>query len=68
MTEIEDELRALGERWTHACQWTQQQLAALQALERRRAELAAQGAQLRAACDDHETQLKQVACPRPHTG
>ncbi|XP_063538770.1 uncharacterized protein LOC134748000 [Cydia strobilella] len=32
VVEMEDELRALGERWSHTCQWTLAQLARLQAL------------------------------------
>ncbi|XP_063382009.1 dystrophin-like [Cydia fagiglandana] len=33
VVEMEDELRALGERWSHTCQWTLAQLARLQALQ-----------------------------------
>ncbi|KAL0868146.1 hypothetical protein ABMA27_007698, partial [Loxostege sticticalis] len=56
VTEIEDQLTALGERWSHTCQWTLQQLERLQTLQSRWAT----HTDLLRACDEHETALKEM--------
>ncbi|VVC94725.1 unnamed protein product [Leptidea sinapis] len=56
VTEIEDQLRALGERWSHACQWIVQRLQRLQGLQA----LHERGAQLKSDADALETELKQM--------
>ncbi|CAG4985372.1 unnamed protein product [Colias eurytheme] len=56
VTEIEDQLRALGERWSHACQWTLARLQRLQAL----AALHAHSETLHTAADELERELKQM--------
>lgn len=56
MTEIEDQLTALGERWSHTCHWTLQQLERLHALQERWGRHAA----LLRAADDHEAALKEM--------
>ncbi|XP_050354937.1 dystrophin, isoforms A/C/F/G/H isoform X1 [Nymphalis io] len=56
VSEIEDQLRALGERWSHACQWT---LARLERLQRCNA-MEQQEAQLRTDIHQLETDLKQM--------
>lgn len=53
VTEIEDQLRALGERWSHACQWTLARLARL------RAAVAAE-----ARAHELERELKEVTSQR----
>lgn len=57
VTEIEDQLTALGERWSHTCQWTLQQLERLQTLKSRWT----MHTDLLHACDEHETALKEVS-------
>lgn len=59
-TEIEDQLGALSERWSHTCQWTVHQLNRLRDLQHRWTQLDADHAHLLRACDTHETELKQV--------
>lgn len=56
VVEIEDQLRALSERWAHTCQWTSAQLARLSAL----AALDATLEQLRAAAERAEATLKRM--------
>lgn len=56
VSEIEDQLRALGERWSHACQWTLSRLERLQ----RCGALDQQAAKLRTDILELETDLKQV--------
>lgn len=51
---MEDELRALGERWAHTCQWTLAQLARLRAL-------------VELQPDPAEERLKQVRSDRTTT-
>lgn len=60
VTEIEDELTALSERWSHTCQWTMQQLQRLRELQARWEALDTQHAELLAAADAYETELKQM--------
>ncbi|CAG9793162.1 unnamed protein product [Diatraea saccharalis] len=60
VTEIEDELTALGERWTHTCQWTLQQLQRLQDLQARCTQLDQQHATLLQDIDALEAELKQM--------
>lgn len=60
VTEIEDELTALSERWSHTCQWTTQQLQRLQELQDRWAALDTQHAELLQAADSYETELKHM--------
>ncbi|KAG6458770.1 hypothetical protein O3G_MSEX011047, partial [Manduca sexta] len=60
VTEIEDQLTALSERWSHTCQWTVQQLQRLQGLQARWTSLLDQHNELLQACDAHETALKQM--------
>ncbi|XP_039760235.1 dystrophin-like isoform X3 [Pararge aegeria] len=55
-SEIEDQLRALGERWSHACQWT---LARLERLQRGAA-LDQQSAELHEQVHRLEADLKQM--------
>lgn len=65
VTEIEDQLRALGERWSHACQWT------LDRLRRAQDQLAAdeRATDLRTAADGLERDLKRMeACPVSEVG
>ena len=64
MTEIEDQLRALGERWSHTCQWTLQQLQRLQDMRARWTQLEQRHAELLALTDSHETAPKQVTVIR----
>ncbi|XP_028157710.1 dystrophin, isoforms A/C/F/G/H-like [Ostrinia furnacalis] len=56
VAEIEDQLTALGERWSHTCGWTLAQLARLRALRAR--DDAHQ--ELLQACSRHEASLKQM--------
>ncbi|CAH0731277.1 unnamed protein product, partial [Brenthis ino] len=56
VSEIEDQLRALGERWSHACQWTLSRLERLQ----RCAALQQQQLQLTADIHQVEVDLKQM--------
>ncbi|XP_038221210.1 dystrophin-like [Zerene cesonia] len=56
VTEIEDQLRALGERWSHACQWTLARLQRLQAL----CALLDHSDTLHTAADELERDLKQM--------
>ncbi|CAB3224722.1 unnamed protein product [Arctia plantaginis] len=60
VTEIEDQLTALSERWSHTCQWTSAQLARLSALVARGAALDAAHDELRAAAQRAEAQLKHM--------
>lgn len=60
MTEIEDQLRALSERWAHTCQWSGAQLQRLQRLQDAWAQLDARHGALLHECDGLETTLKQV--------
>ncbi|XP_026745116.1 dystrophin-like, partial [Trichoplusia ni] len=60
VTEIEDQLTALSERWSHTCSWTMQQLARLRELQERWAALEAEHAGLARALDAHEAELKQL--------
>nr|XP_049693576.1 dystrophin, isoforms A/C/F/G/H isoform X3 [Helicoverpa armigera] len=60
VTEIEDELTALSERWSHTCQWTMQQLERLQELQARWDALDAQHEALLGAADACERELKQM--------
>ncbi|XP_047511118.1 dystrophin-like isoform X6 [Pieris napi] len=65
VTEIEDQLRALGERWSHACQWT------LDRLRRAQDQHAAdqRAADLRTAAESLERDLKRMeACPVSEVG
>ncbi|GBP04625.1 Utrophin [Eumeta japonica] len=60
VTEIEDQLTALGERWTHTCQWTLSQLSRLQALQAQWTALDQQYISLLQSCDQKENILKQM--------
>ncbi|RVE39980.1 hypothetical protein evm_015370, partial [Chilo suppressalis] len=60
VTEIEDELTALGERWSHTCQWTLEQLRRLQALHSHCAALDEQHARLLRGAVRAEGELKQM--------
>ncbi|XP_045487028.1 dystrophin, isoforms A/C/F/G/H isoform X5 [Pieris rapae] len=65
VTEIEDQLRALGERWSHACQWT------LDRLRRAQDQHAAdqRATELRTAAEGLERDLKRMeACPVSEVG
>lgn len=58
--EIEDQLRALSERWALTCQWTETQLNKLQALQSEWKALDQQYEKLLQWITDKEIQLKQV--------
>lgn len=58
--EIEDQLRALSERWALTCQWTETQLNKLQALQTEWRVLDQQYEKLLQWINDKEIQLKQV--------
>ncbi|XP_052744311.1 dystrophin isoform X5 [Bicyclus anynana] len=63
VSEIEDQLRALGERWSHACQWTLARLERLQrgaALDQQSTELNQQSAELHQQVHTLEADLKQM--------
>ncbi|KAJ8709449.1 hypothetical protein PYW07_009275 [Mythimna separata] len=60
VTEIEDELTALSERWSHTCQWTTAQLQRLRGLQARWAALHATHAELLAGAEAAESELKQM--------
>ncbi|XP_013180798.1 PREDICTED: dystrophin, isoforms A/C/F/G/H-like, partial [Papilio xuthus] len=67
VAEIEDELRALGERWSHACQWTLARLARLTRGARRGARLL-HLQRRRPHADRLEDTLKQVNSPYSQYG
>ncbi|KAF2364920.1 Calponin domain [Trinorchestia longiramus] len=58
--QLEDELTALGERWSHVCKWSEHQWATLQALALHWAQLEEGVCQLTVWLDDKEKQLRQM--------
>ncbi|XP_069695333.1 dystrophin, isoforms A/C/F/G/H isoform X7 [Periplaneta americana] len=59
-SQMEDQLTALGERWAHICQWTEERCAKLQNLAMKWSQLTDEYQRIQHWLDNKETQLKQM--------
>ena len=57
---MEDQLTALGERWAHICQWTEERCSKLQNLSSKWSQLIDEYQRIQLWLDNKETQLKQM--------
>ncbi|PSN39418.1 hypothetical protein C0J52_22771 [Blattella germanica] len=59
-SQMEDQLTALGERWAHICQWTEERCTKLQNLAAKWSQLIEEIQRIQLWLDNKETQLKQM--------